>query len=221
MGLVVMKTKPYIAVSPDLKVKCNCCGEGLVEIKCPYSIKETIPSVDNLDYLVEINDKVSLNKNSNYYFQIQGQMAVTETAYTDFFVFTTHGNLLERIERDPSFWADLLMKLEWFWINCLLQKFLPEKFKENIKTTNLMNTLILQAMPSHLIVLKLYRQHQCQYQCHLEIQRLLRKTWSRQNVQDRQNLQNTRRDKNTKKFTSVVPIRVNVLMNQRDPRNTV
>ena len=60
IGLVVMKTKPYIAVSPDLKVKCNCCGEGLVEIKCPYSIKETIPSADHLDYLIEINDKVSL-----------------------------------------------------------------------------------------------------------------------------------------------------------------
>ena len=160
MGLVVMKTRPYIAVSPDLKVKCNCCGEGLVEIKCPYSIKETIPSADNLDYLVEINDKVSLKKNSNYYFQIQGQMAVTETAYTDFFVFTTHGNLLERTERDPSFWADLLMKLEWFWINCLAPEILTREIQrksqdnqshEHPDTSS--NAL------SHLIVLKLCRQH--------------------------------------------------------------
>ena len=56
-------------------------------------------------------------------------MAVTETAYTDFFVFTTHGNLLERIEHDPSFWADLLMKLEWFWINCLAPEILTREIQ--------------------------------------------------------------------------------------------
>ena len=47
-GLVIYKEKPFIAVSPDLEVECDCCGLGLVEIKCPYSIKGEKPSSQNL-----------------------------------------------------------------------------------------------------------------------------------------------------------------------------
>ena len=50
-GLVVIKEKPYIAVSPGLQIECICCGKGLVKVKCPYSIRDIVPSVENLKYL--------------------------------------------------------------------------------------------------------------------------------------------------------------------------
>ena len=33
-GLFVDKNKIYIGASPDALVECDCCGKGLVEIKC-------------------------------------------------------------------------------------------------------------------------------------------------------------------------------------------
>ncbi len=35
-GLVINPEWPFIGATPDGKVTCTCCGEGIVEIKCPY-----------------------------------------------------------------------------------------------------------------------------------------------------------------------------------------
>jgi hypothetical protein len=39
-GFVVNPLYPFIGASPDGKVSCDCCGEGLLEIKCPYCVRE-------------------------------------------------------------------------------------------------------------------------------------------------------------------------------------
>ena len=139
-GLVVMEEKPYIAVLPDLQIECICCGKGFVEVKCPYSIRDTVPSAKNLKYLEMIGKKVVLKKNSNYYYQIQGQMGVTGRSYTDLLIFTSHGNIIQRVMFDKSFWLSMLNKLEWFWNECLC----PELLLENIKKEHLLS----QATPN-------------------------------------------------------------------------
>ena len=128
-GLVIMDQKPFIGVSPDLEVDCECCGKGLVEIKCPYSIRDTAPTAENLSYLQTSDGKVQLKTNSEYYYQVQGQMAVTGRLYTDFVIFTCHGNLIQRIKFDSCFWEGMLNKLEWFWVNCLCSELLTKKIK--------------------------------------------------------------------------------------------
>ena len=130
-----MKGKPFIAVSPDLQIDCVCCGKGLVEIKCPYSVRETVPSSDNLGYLEDKEGKPSLKKNTDYYYQIQGQMGVTGRCYTDLVVFTSHGSINERIKFDKPFWLSMLVKLEWFWNNSLC----PELLYENAKQAHLLD----------------------------------------------------------------------------------
>ena len=87
-GLVIDMDIPYLAVSPDLLVKCNCCGEGLCEIKCPSSIAQQKPTAENYPHLVIQNGKTTLKRHSEYYFQVQGQMAVCRRNYVDFFVYT-------------------------------------------------------------------------------------------------------------------------------------
>ena len=42
-GLVVNPLYPYLGATPDGLIKCHCCGEGLIEIKCPYSMKDDHP----------------------------------------------------------------------------------------------------------------------------------------------------------------------------------
>ena len=84
-GLAIMADRPFIGASPDLEADCTCCKSGLVEIKCPYSIRDTSPSADNLPYLEFRDGETKLRKNSDYYYQVQGQMGVTNRLYTDFF----------------------------------------------------------------------------------------------------------------------------------------
>ena len=49
---------PYIAASRDLLVTCNCCGNGVIEIKYPGSVCESFRSEENLDYLIKEGDKL-------------------------------------------------------------------------------------------------------------------------------------------------------------------
>ena len=46
--LVINSLYPHLGASPDGLVSCSCCGDGLVEIKCPFSVKD-----DHLDILRE------------------------------------------------------------------------------------------------------------------------------------------------------------------------
>ena len=54
-GYKIINTReyPYLSASPDLIIECQCCGVKLVEIKCPYSIRDEEPSSGNLKQLQE------------------------------------------------------------------------------------------------------------------------------------------------------------------------
>ena len=90
-GLHVSAKKGFIGASPDGLVSCDCCGQGLLEIKCPISIAHDVPSSANLAYLKY--DKLS--KTHTYYTQVQGQLAITGRQWCDFFVYTKYGHYLE------------------------------------------------------------------------------------------------------------------------------
>ncbi|XP_071854673.1 uncharacterized protein [Apostichopus japonicus] len=54
-GLFVYPKHIYLAATPDGIVTCECCGTGLLEIKCPLSSAHTVPSAECLPYLMEDN----------------------------------------------------------------------------------------------------------------------------------------------------------------------
>ena len=123
-GMTVYDSEPFIECTPDLEMACECCGEGVCEIKCPPSVpSDRAPSNKTYGKHLEKRDgKIKLKKNSEYYFQIQGQMAVTKRCYGDFFVFNIANRSfhLERIEFDSSFWENVLSNLKLFWHNYVL-----------------------------------------------------------------------------------------------------
>ena len=128
-GIFLHKDNQFLGASPDLLVTCKCCGEGVVEIKCPL-----IPPCDiccphlcrcpgkSLSYLVtDPNDSsVSLKVNHSYHAQIQGQMAITGYKYAYFFVYTSYAIHQERIEFDEKFWLSILNNLNFFHQEYLL-----------------------------------------------------------------------------------------------------
>lgn len=115
-GLFVLSGMSYIGASPDGLVDCTCCGQGLLEIKCPLSVSHATPNSNNLPYLLS-NDKkeIHLSKSHLYYSQVQQQMGVTGRKWCDFFVYSRHGFHLERIYFDSERWAKLKDAAEFFF----------------------------------------------------------------------------------------------------------
>ena len=113
-GLSVCGDAPYIAASADLEVDCVCCGKGICEIICPESLKDSVPTVDNVKYLLyDDNGHVMFDKKHQYFYQVQGQMAILDRPYYDLFVYTHHGHAMCRID----FWKGVCEALKWFWVS--------------------------------------------------------------------------------------------------------
>lgn len=89
-GLYVPPQHPFNGDSPDRIVSC-CCGSGVLEIKCPLACLNTVPTVDNVDCLVQNESDVVLNPQHKCFDQIQGQMALVGCDWGDFYVYSSHG----------------------------------------------------------------------------------------------------------------------------------
>jgi len=90
-GLFIHRTLYYLAASPDGLIG----KDSIIEIKCPQSIKEYTPeeAVHNkkLKYLIFNNGKLILKKNNCYYYQVQGQLNITQRTLCYFVVWTPKG----------------------------------------------------------------------------------------------------------------------------------
>ena len=129
-GLCVNPSFPHLGASPDGLVSCSCCGQGVLEIKCPYSVRHTTP--DQAPYLLPIEDGHMLSKQHDYYYQIQGQLGILQRQRCDFVCWTPHGIHIEQIIYDPSFFATICVKLECFFVQVVLPRVLCGAEKENI-----------------------------------------------------------------------------------------
>lgn len=120
-GLFVDKNYPYLGASPDLLVSCDCCGLGVVEVKCPLVTKCStcvgICTCKVPDYLVfnEETCTYSLKKNHQYYAQVQGQLAISGRQYCDFFVYTCNGTLRIRLHFDEEYYTAIFNSLTYFF----------------------------------------------------------------------------------------------------------
>ncbi|XP_076098430.1 uncharacterized protein LOC143068342 [Mytilus galloprovincialis] len=128
-GFVIDNNSPYLGCSPDGLLECKCCGQGCLEIKCPYKFSEETPinaaCLDKTNFHIE-NDTPLMKRNdtSPYYCQIQCQLAVTKRKWCDFVLFTFKGVHHERIPFDEQFWSNVFPKLASFYSSYVLPKIL-------------------------------------------------------------------------------------------------
>ena len=122
-GLVLYSKNACFGASPDSFLECECCGLGVLEVKCPYSCKfATIEDVreksSKFCLQKDDNGNMQLDKNHPYFFQCQMQMLVTERLYCDFVVWASAGDIhIERISFDKNFLEIQLEKAERiFWL---------------------------------------------------------------------------------------------------------
>ena len=152
--LVIDQHEVCLACSPDGLVSIPGIHEsnGLVEIKCPFlaAEKQLTPQevADVLSsFLCRRSSDASgleLNQKHNYFYQVQGQLAITRRPWCDFVVWTPKGMLVERIRFDPKFWEDIKSKLVRFHREAILPELtLPrhptglQSIREPLKETQL------------------------------------------------------------------------------------
>ena len=91
-GLVISSQWPFFGASPDGVINYTCCGQGVLEIKCPYCHREnglrTTAAKDNQFCLKTLHGELHLDQNYAYYYQVQTQLFVCDVQYADFCVCT-------------------------------------------------------------------------------------------------------------------------------------
>ena len=129
-GLVINHTWAYIGASPDGIVKCNCCTNGIVEIKCPFCHRnDTI-----LDSAAQ-DKKFCLKQNTDgtlitcLLLSDSNADFVCGVKYCDFVVCTFSENQkpvipIEHISADHEFWSQSLSKSAEYFKMCILPEIL-------------------------------------------------------------------------------------------------
>ena len=113
-GLWVSPLYPHLGASPDGVTACGCHGDGLVEIKCPFSARHANSlSSQTCGFLTEAG---FLDRKHHYYTQVQGQLMITGRLFCDFFIWTPLVHKVERIYPDVRFWETLEKKLTSFFV---------------------------------------------------------------------------------------------------------
>ena len=127
-GLLINPKFPEIGASPDAIVSCQCCGSGLVEIKCPYCVKE--PE----DHSCIDSNLNQLKKDHAYHYQVQCQLAVSESAYCDFVLWVNGVLHRQRVLPDKEFWNAAHGKASDFFRQVLLLELCGRYFTRRDKT---------------------------------------------------------------------------------------
>ena len=141
-GLFIHAKYPFLGASPDRLVSC-CCGNGILEIKCPLSSSHTTPTVENTECLVVRDGKTVLNSNHKYFDQIQGQMALAQCDWGDFLVYSSHGYFYQRIEYSQTRWALLLENMKMFFYEFLAEELVSRTIQKKIASRQCSMTLQL------------------------------------------------------------------------------
>ena len=133
-GLRVSSSAPFLGTSVDGVVSCKKCGNGVLEIKCPYGSntdmwrnmtpEQCCRTTSKFFCSIEGHD-VKLNRTHQYFYQVQGQLEISDVEWCDFVVWTRKGVSVERINRDKELWANSMQpKLKAFYLKGIV----PELF---------------------------------------------------------------------------------------------
>ena len=129
--------QPFLCASPDGLASCDCCGEGLVKIKCPYCARDS-PIAE-----VECLKDNKLNSNPKTFLPSPNANAVTGRDYSDFVLWSKKEMVVERTEPNENMESTILSKSKAFFINVILPEMtrslisrqIPsKKIKENSET---------------------------------------------------------------------------------------
>ena len=132
-GIVIQPNLYWLAASPDGLVRDDNQIHvfGLNEIKCSRSKRNMTPEemIQDDSFYVSIKDGqpyLKKNHSNGYYTQIQIAMGLCQLMFCDFIVYSFKGMIAIRVEYDKDYFMAVVQKLNTFFKDCLLSKFIEE-----------------------------------------------------------------------------------------------
>ncbi|KAL1436392.1 hypothetical protein MTO96_049752 [Rhipicephalus appendiculatus] len=114
----------WLGASPDrLVYDPEESSYGVLEVKCPYSLKDSTPEVARsqcASLSFSENKSPSLRRDHEYYAQVVGQMAIAKCHWADFVVYSANWVAIERIYFDEGEWEGMKAKLDDFYFTQML-----------------------------------------------------------------------------------------------------
>ena len=138
-GLFINTELPYLGATPDGLID----EDGLVEIKCPSSCAEMTPEdcikAKKFSFFIFKPDtkSIEINKKHKYYYQVQGQMRISDRKFCLFVLWTPLGVYVHKILRDEDFWDKYMeSKLRKFYYDCLLPEIIDPRYTRGMPIRN-------------------------------------------------------------------------------------
>lgn len=133
-GLFIDEKYPFLGATPDGITNDN----RLVEVKCPITpfkmgIDEAIQRNKMHFYKKNKNKEIVVNKKSDWYFQVQGQLHICKKQQALLGIWYGNNKIkTEVIEKDDAFWSDVMEpKLLKFYYDCLLPELVDPRHIRN------------------------------------------------------------------------------------------
>ena len=131
--IICILAYPYLGANPDDVISCNCCVEGILEIKCARTSWKRLISgyITQPESCLTYDDsnKISLKNSRPYMHQTQHQMFVTGRLYCDFEGFLVKESVTIRIMKDLIMKMTLCQNVLISMMNFLFLSFLQNLLK--------------------------------------------------------------------------------------------
>jgi len=78
-----------------------------------------------------------MNENHRYFYQVQGQLNITQREYCIFAVWTPHSTKVIKVNRDNAFWTNKMLPfLIRFYNECILPEILDSRHNRHMSIRN-------------------------------------------------------------------------------------
>jgi len=126
-GFRISVQMPFIGASADSYVVCDCHGKGVVEVKCPFTERNSSLAelLSNIDFVID--SSYAVRKDHRYSIQMQLQMYVCDVAYCDLVVWQVDSILIFRVYRDDQFTDSFLPQLRDAWVKHIVPELLTRR----------------------------------------------------------------------------------------------
>ena len=146
-GLTLLPSHSYMGASSDGLIinHRHHKDNGVLEIKCPFSIdKSTVHHLTPMEiaqrhpkqfFLEFQGNKLQLKRNSHYYYQVQGEMAIKQCKWCHFVVWTEarDGLYIEEILFDEGLWSDTICpRLQEFYCKVVIPEILTRRLQRTL-----------------------------------------------------------------------------------------
>ncbi|XP_049339471.1 uncharacterized protein LOC125804569 isoform X1 [Astyanax mexicanus] len=125
-GVIIHPDAPYLGASPDARVYDPTASPpfGLAEVKCC-----NVASVLEVKHLKVVAGEATLKPSHKYFWQVQGQLAITGLQWCDFITDTHNDVTIQRILRDQGLITSMREKLDTFYHHVYMDVYLNIKDK--------------------------------------------------------------------------------------------